>query len=168
MVKLARTLNPKIKKPSEIKDVKFSRPKKKDGTVLDHFVLNTRNSLDRPVNYIDNTGKIINDPVTAGAESILYGGCYARIKVQVNPDMASGKVKLWCNLVAIQFVAHGERLGAGAMSDEELSDGFGEVEVEDDFDKAGNDEGDDFDDDLDDELDSSDDEFDEDDFDLDD
>lgn len=125
--------------------------------------MKTSNTFDYPPVYIDENGKKVNDPIAAGAEGRLYGGCYARIKVQMNPDIVGGKVKIWSNLVAIQFMAHGERLGS-SLSDEELSEGFDEVEVEDDFDTAGTE--DEFEDDLDDDL--GDDEFEEDDFDDDD
>ena len=167
MVKLARTINGKIKKPSQIKHLKFLLPRGEDGKPKGNdYVLKTSNTFDYPPVYIDENGKRAHDPIAAGAESKLYGGCYARIKVQMNPDTVGGKVKIWSNLVAIQFMAHGERLGS-ALSDDELSDGFGEVEVDDDFSKAGSE--DEFEDDLDDDIDDDeDDEFDDDDFDLDD
>jgi len=101
----------------------------------------------------------VDDPIGAGAESILYAGCYVKVKLQVNCDVSASKTKVWVNLAAIQFLEDGERFGGAGMSDEELADGFDEVEG--DFEKP---ESDDFDDD---DIDEEDMDLDDDDDDLD-
>lgn len=163
LISRARTLNSKITKMSQIKDPKFELAADKE-----HYVLKTTNQLDRPSVYINSDGCIVNDALTAGAEQILYAGAYAGIKIQVNPDNGSGKVKVWTNLVAIQRTGHGEKFGIGTINDEDAQDGFDEVKIKDDFDDIGSPDG--FDDDglNDDDLNSNpDDDFDNDDFDLD-
>lgn len=166
MMKLAKSMNGKIKKLSQIKHLKLVPSKSNE----EYYVLKTSNSFEYPPVYIDRNGRKVNNPLDVGADRELYAGCYARVKIQMNPDIVSGKVKVWSNLLAIQFMAHGERFGNG-LDDDELSEGFDAVETEDDFDEVGvddaNDE-DDFEDDIDDDDDDDDDGFDDDDdFDLD-
>jgi len=136
MLKVAKSLNPKVEKLGQLKHIKLGSDD--DG----NFILKSSNSLDRPTSYFDNRGKKVDDPIGAGAESILYAGCYVKVKLQVNCDVSASKTKVWVNLAAIQFLEDGERFGGAGMSDEELADGFDEVEG--DFEKP---ESDGFDDD---------------------
>lgn len=160
MVAMAQRENSKITKLSQLKHPKLEKTKEGD------YILKTSNALDYPAVYFNRQGKPVKDPLAAGADRELYAGCHVRVKITVNSELVDSKkgiVKLWTNLTAIQFLAHGERFGNGP-TEEELSEGFGEVEVDDDeFENKGlsdddfeDSDEDDFDDD---ELDLDDDDF---------
>lgn len=147
MMLVARSQMPKIKKLTQLKNVKFKSNEDEEGEV-DGWILLSTNDLKHPPVYFNHKGKKERDPIGAGAEETLYGGCHVKAKFQVNGD--SDNKKVWVNLAAIQFLEDGERFGGAGLSDDELDEGFDEVEG--DFDKPDN-GADDFDDDEDFELD---------------
>ena len=76
--------------------------------------------------YIDNKGRPVRDfDYTQVEDKIIYAGCRVNVKLQYTTSNVKGEVVLWPNLVAIQFAGHDQAFGG--MSEETLTEGFGEV-----------------------------------------
>lgn len=160
-LKLANAENPKIKKLSQLTNCKLILSDDKD------LIIKTNNQIDYPPVYFNHKGKREPNPLAVNADRICYEGSYAKIKLSLNANVDGGETKVWVQLSAIQFSEDGERFGGGGLSDEELNEGFGEIEgdFEDDapFDT---DDTDDTDSGTSDELGLDDDDFDEDELEL--
>lgn len=104
------------------------------------YTLNTSNNENYPPAYIGTDGKVVHDPLSVEADKKLYAGSYARVKIRINASQNKYGAMIWTDLIAIQFIEHGERLGGVRQSDEELQDGFGAVSVSDDLDTVGDDD----------------------------
>lgn len=129
----AKSENPKITKISETKHPKLKK------TADGDFSLTTTNQFDYPPKYYDSKGKAheytggLDTDVPAAVVRELRAGNFANAMVNVRPTTADGKVKVWTNLVGIQFAQTGPNLGGG-VSEEVMKDAFGAVanEFEDD------------------------------------
>lgn len=76
--------------------------------------------------YIDNKGRPVRDfDYTKVEDKVIYAGCRVNVKLQYTTSNVKGEVVLWPNLVAIQFAGHDQAFGG--MSEETLTEGFGEV-----------------------------------------
>lgn len=121
----AQTESPKIKK---LADTKHPKLKKTDSG----YTLTTTNQFDYPPKYYDSKGN--SHEYTGGADSDvpqsvlreLRAGNFANAMVNVRPDMVDGKVKVWTNLLGIQFAQMGPSLGGG-VSEEVMDGAFGAV-----------------------------------------
>lgn len=123
IVARARTIDPSIKKVSELVDPKFIKHES-DGW----WIVKTTNTLRYPPKYVNEAGKIEANPLECGAENKLYAGCHVRVKLNINPTQVNkNKVKVWVNIVAIQFMSDGEPFGS-FLNDEDVMDGFTPVE----------------------------------------
>lgn len=121
-LKLANAENPKVKKLSQLKDCKFILSDDKD------LIIKTTNQIDYPAAYFNHKGKREANPLAVNADKACYAGAYVKIKLSLNAVTDAGKTKVWVQLSAIQFSEDGDRFGGDSMSDDELNEGFGEVE----------------------------------------
>lgn len=101
----------------------------RDRPEYEGYMVLSANSKDKPV-VLRGDGRTV---ITSEEDSPIYAGCYVNAKVRLwAQDNQFGK-RINCDLVAIQFVADGEALDSGYVSQEEAMEGFDAVNDDDDF-----------------------------------
>ena len=133
---IAKVANKVDKKVKSIEDIKENYRKIKRYVTDDdevQFSITTSNNENFPPKYMNVKGQLV-EPSSDDAEDKLYAGRHANVKIEIAVTQNSWGTIVFSNLILIQPSAHGEKLGGGGKPVEEIVEGFGAVDIDDDVD----------------------------------